>query len=118
MARLCATEPVFVTSTAPPAGTVSAVGVSVNSLSSSVAEPASEAPPAVDLSPPSCTATTVARTMASTASTTAKAAAPKPGPSEGPDGVDAARSPFGEPDDGGSLSVLGGSVVSTRRSVL
>jgi hypothetical protein len=31
---------------------------------------------------------------------------------------DAARTSFGGPDDGGSLSVLGGRVVSTQRSVL
>jgi hypothetical protein len=56
--------------------------------------------------------------MASTASTTAKAAAPKPGSPDGPDDEDAARTSFGGPDDAGSLSVLGGRVVSTERSVL
>jgi hypothetical protein len=57
-------------------------------------------------------------TMANTASTTAKAAAPKPGASGESDDDDAVPSRVGEPDDAGSLSVLGGNVVSTGRSVL
>ena len=115
-ARLCATEPVLVTSTVPPAETDSAAGVSANSFSSRVA--ASDVPPTVEEPSRSYTATTVAMTMANTASTTANAAAPKPCPSDEPDGEDAARAPFGKPDDAGSLSVLGGSLVSTGRSVL
>jgi hypothetical protein len=110
--RLWATDPALVTSSDPPAGTVSAAGFSANSLSSTVAEPVPAPAGAFDgsSSPPNTTAT-AAKISASTAMTTPKATAPEVW-APGGGGV----RPSGTGDD--PPSVEGGSEVCTGGSDL